>query len=103
MKLTLSPLLVVLALAACTSADRDDTYAIACSSIPTADALFQVYAGTGKVSASLVADEQAAIAGAQAICSGPRPANVKSALAAVNRAATAILGYIAKAKTQAAT
>lgn len=93
--------LVACGVAACTPADKDDTYAIACASIPTADALFQVYASTGKVKQSLIDAERQAIAAAQAICNGPRPTNVQQSITAVNRAATAILQLIAQAKAQA--
>lgn len=106
MKQKATPLIIaagiVLFLAACTTTERDNAFDIACASIPTADAMFQVYAVTGKVSQSVIDGERQAIAAAQSVCNGPRPTDVKTSLAAVNRAATAILNYIAVAKKQAA-
>ncbi len=94
-------LLALLALPACSAQQQDDAFAIACASIPTADALFQTYAATGKVGAKIIADEALAVQAAQAACNGPRPTNVKTAIAYVQRIATQILQAIATAKQQA--
>lgn len=102
-KKKIAAMALLAAMTGCSTTERDNAFDIACASIPTADAMFQVYAGTGKVSQSIIDGERQAIAVAQTVCNGPRPADVKSSLAAVNRAATAILGYIAQAKKQAAT
>lgn len=89
-----------LAVAACTEAQKDDTFAVACAAVSAADTGFQIYAGTGKVRDSVVAAEQDAVAAAQATCDGPRPTDAKTALAAVNRALKAIANATASARTQ---
>lgn len=86
---------------ACTPGQLDDGFAIACASVPTADAAFQGYASTGKVSASVINDEKLAVQAAAAACNGPRPADVKTAIAYVQRIATRVLQAIATAKQQA--
>lgn len=88
------------ALAACTEAQKDDTFAIACASVSAADTGFQIYAASGKVRDSVTIPERDAVAAAQAVCDGPRPADVKTALAAVNRALKAIADATAKARVQ---
>ena len=76
--------------AGCTEEQKDDAFAIACTAVSTADAGFQLYASTGKVRDSVIEGEKAAVVAAQAICDGPRPVDVKTALAAVNNALAAI-------------
>lgn len=85
----------------CTSEQQDDAFDIACQSIPTADALFQVYVATGKVSDKVINDERLAVQAAQAACNGPRPKDPKTAAAYVQRIATAILNAVAAARKQA--
>jgi hypothetical protein len=91
-------LLLGLGVSAC---DLDDGFAIACTAVSTADAGFQIYASTGKVSLSTIKTERKAVAAAQAVCSGPRPQNVQEALAAVNRALAAIATATRKARSEA--
>lgn len=90
-----------LVVTACTEAQKDDAFAIACTAVSTADAGFQLYASTGKVRDSIIEAERAAVVGALAVCDGPRPADVKSALAAVNRALAAIANATAQARQTA--
>lgn len=99
-RLLLIPALLV-AVAACTPGELDDGFAIACQSVPLADAGFQLYASTGKVKASVIAIEKQAVAAAQGVCTGPRPADTKTAVAAVQRAVTAIINATAQARAQA--
>lgn len=87
--------------AACTTTEKDDAFFIACASIPTADALFQTYAASGKVSADVIRKKEIAVAAAQSICDGPRPTDTRAAALAVQRAMTAVLTVIATAKKQA--
>lgn len=94
------PLALGLGLGACTTQQSDDTYAVACSAVSLADAGFQIYASTGKVSQSIMDNERLAVVGAQAICDGPRPTNTATSLAAVTRALTAIATATSKARTQ---
>lgn len=91
----------LLAITACTEAQKDDTFAIICGSVPVADALFQNYAGTGKVSAKVMSAEKVAVDGAQGVCDGPRPADTRTAIAAVQRALTAIANATSAARAQA--
>lgn len=91
----------ILFLAACTPQQQDDTYAIVCSGVSLADSAFQIYATTGKVSARVIENERKAVAAAQAVCSGPRPTDVRAALAAVQRALTAIAEATREARQQA--
>lgn len=86
---------------ACTEAQKDDTFAIACTAVSTADAGFQLYASTDKVRDSIIQAEKAAVIGAQAVCDGPRPTDVKGALAAVNKALAAIANATAQARQAA--
>lgn len=92
---------LALAVAACTDAQKDDTFAIVCGSVPVADALFQNYASTGKVSAKVMNAEKLAVDGAQGACNGPRPADTRTAVAAVQRALTAIANATNTARAQA--
>lgn len=94
-------LVSALALASCTSDQLDDGFAIACAAVPTADAGFQIYVGTGKVSAKVINDEKLAVQAAAAACNGPRPADVKTAISYVQRITTQILQAMATAKQQA--
>ncbi len=91
---------LALGLAACEKSQIDTTFAIACAALPQADAVFQTYASTGRVSPAVIRNEQAAIAAGQAICNGPPPTNVKDALASVRRVMDAVLKSIATAKAQ---
>lgn len=79
----------------------DDQFALACTAINTADVGFQLYASTGRVSASVIEAEATAVAAARGICDGPRPADAKSALAAINRALAAVAAQTAAARKQA--
>lgn len=94
-------LIAVLAFGACTPQQQDDTYAIVCASIPVADQAFQIYAASGRVSANVIANEQLAVAAAQSVCNGPRPADTRTAVAAVQRAMSSILASTKAARTQA--
>lgn len=85
---------------ACTPQQQDDTYAIVCASVSVADSGFQIYAAGGKVSAKVMTAEHNAVVAAQAVCSGPRPADVATAIAAVQRALTAIANATAQARAQ---
>lgn len=87
---------------ACTPKELDDAFFTACTSVPVADAGFQLYAAGGKVKADVISAEQTAVAGAQAICNGPRPQDVNAAIAAVSRAITAISKATVEARAQAA-
>lgn len=89
-----------LTLAGCTTAQKDDTFAIVCAGVSTADIGFQLYANSGKVSAQIVRNEARAVAAAQAVCNGPRPDNVAQALAAVQRALTSIADATKQARVQ---
>lgn len=90
----------VLAVAACTEAQKDDTFAVVCSSVSAADAGFQIYASTGRVATKVMQDEAAAVDAAQAVCSGPRPSDTRSVLVAVQRALTAIANATKSARAQ---
>lgn len=90
-----------IALSACTTAEKDDSFAVACASVSVADAGFQLYAATGRVSAKTIEKERVAVAAAQAVCSGPRPADVRTSMAAVQRALTAIIEATRQARVQA--
>lgn len=92
---------MALAVSACTKEQQDDAFAIACQAVPTADAMFQVYVQTGKVSADVIRNEQLAVQSAQAACNGPRPSDVKSAAAYVQRIVTALIQATATARKQA--
>lgn len=94
-------LAAALLLTACTEGQKDDTFAIACTAVSTADVSFQLYASSGKVKPSVIEAERKAVIAAQAVCNGPRPANVRDALAAVNRALAAIAAATAQARVQA--
>jgi hypothetical protein len=98
-KLILSSILLTTVIG-CTEAQKDDTFAIVCGSVPVADSAFQIYASSGKVRASVIDTERAAVASAQAICDGPRPADTRSYIAAVQRALTAIANATAQARAQ---
>lgn len=91
----------LLVLPACSARDMDNAFAGLCNAVPIADAGFQYYASTGKVSASVIRSEARAVAAAQAVCNGPRPTNVQSAMAAVRAAIVAIAAETAKARAQA--
>lgn len=91
---------MVVGLLGCTPQQLDDTFAIACTAVSTADAGFQIYATTGKVSASTIERERKAVLAAQTVCSGPRPQNVQQALAAVNQALAAIATATAAARAE---
>lgn len=90
-----------LAVVACTEAQKDDGFAIACAGVSAADTGFNIYASSGKVSQSVIDVETKAVTGAQAVCSGPRPVDVAGALAAVNAALRAIANATAQARVQA--
>lgn len=90
-----------LAVGACTPQQQDDSFAIACTAVPLADAGFQLYAASGKVSQSVIDIERSAVVGAQAVCNGPRPADVKSSIAAISRALSAIASATARARVEA--
>lgn len=92
---------IALTLASCTTAEKDDAFFIACASIPAADALFQSYVASGKVSAAVIENERTAVAAAQAACNGPRPSDSKTAALYVQRIMTSVLSSIAQAKRQA--
>lgn len=92
---------MLLSAAACTPQQQDDAFGVACVGVATADAGFQVYAATSKVSTSVLRDETLAVAAAQAICSGPRPADVASSLSALRRALSAIAAATTRARAQA--
>lgn len=89
---------VALLLGACT---LEDTFANACAGVPIADAGFRIYAQHEKVSRDVKQAEKKAVAAAQAVCDGPRPKDVPSAIAAVSRAIAAIADATRKAKAQA--
>lgn len=85
-------------LVGCTAADKDDTFATMCATVSAADVAFNLYAATGKVRQSVVDAERKAVAGVQAVCSGPRPQDTRTAIAAVSRALTAIATETARAR-----
>lgn len=91
----------LLATAACTPKDLDDTFAQVCASVPLADAGFRIYASNAKVSRDVKQAEKQAVAAAQAVCAGGRPTDVASALVAVTDAMAAIAKATKKAKVQA--
>lgn len=66
------------------------TIDMACWLVQAADAGFTAYAATGKADASVVADEQKAVAGANAICASP-PSDVADAITDVIAAYKAVV------------
>jgi hypothetical protein len=66
------------------------TIELACWLAQAADAGFQVYAASAKADPGVVADEQQAMQGANAICAAP-PANVAQAIADVMAAYKAVV------------
>lgn len=95
--------LLAMPLVACTEAQKDDAFFVACASVPTADALFQTYVATGRVKQNVIDAEHAAIAAAQVACAGPRPSDSRTTAAYVQRVMATVLVQIAIAKKQSAT
>jgi hypothetical protein len=94
---------LLLGAVACTPGQINDTFTAVCTSVPVADAGFQIYASSGKVKKSVMDAERTSVAAAQAICNGARPADVNTSIAAVSRAVTAIAEATRAAKAQAGT
>ncbi|HUZ72220.1 MAG TPA: hypothetical protein VMU87_04485 [Stellaceae bacterium] len=94
--MTRAALVAALALAACSAqqintgeananaavASAQPTIAMACWLAKAADAGFQAYAASGKTDLAVIADEQKAMAGVNALCVAP-PANVAQAVTGV--------------------
>ena len=70
--------------------DAERAYATACGTLAPAHAAFLVYAAFNDVDAKAREIEATAYASASAVCEGPLPRDLTSALAAITRALAAI-------------
>lgn len=88
--------MLTLALGACTAAQRDQTLAIVCASVPTAELAFQQFAP--KASAATRNKVRSLAAGAQAYCATGNPKDVAGAVRSVNAIITAIVAETERAR-----
>lgn len=100
-------LAAALALSACTPEDLSDNYDVACSRVSLVSVGYSsattIAALAGyQIPASIGASVNKAIAAAQKICNGPRPANVEQAAAQVLQQVAAILSATDKVKVRKA-